>query len=75
MDDLIITAKSVPEGRWILEDLVELTDWARIKFKPEMSRSVVLGKGIHSGPVPIQDQNHHNPSGPRETSEELGKVV
>ena len=28
VDDLTITAKSVPEGRWILEDSVELTDWA-----------------------------------------------
>lgn len=45
MDDLTITAKSVPEGRWILEDLVELTDWARMDFKPEKSRSLVLRKG------------------------------
>lgn len=45
MDDLTITAKSVPEGRWILEDLVELTEWARMGFKPEKSRSLVLRKG------------------------------
>lgn len=45
MDDLTIPAKTIPEGRWILEDLVELTDWARIEFKPEMSRSLVLRKG------------------------------
>ncbi|KAK0135473.1 hypothetical protein N1851_028684 [Merluccius polli] len=42
MDDLTITAKSVPEGRWILEDLVKLTDWARMEFKSAKSRSLVL---------------------------------
>ncbi|KAK0155383.1 hypothetical protein N1851_002288 [Merluccius polli] len=45
MDDLTITAKSVPKGRWILEDLVELTDWARMEFKPAKSRSLVLRRG------------------------------
>lgn len=34
MDDLTITARSVTEGRWILEDLVELTKAARMEFKP-----------------------------------------
>ena len=33
MDNLTITAKSIPEERWILEDLVELTNWARMEFK------------------------------------------
>ncbi|KAK0143400.1 hypothetical protein N1851_018471 [Merluccius polli] len=45
MDDLTITAKSVLEGRWILEYLVELTDWARMEFKPGKSRSLVLRRG------------------------------
>ena len=45
MDDLTITARSVPEGRWILEDLIELTNWARMEFKPAKSRSLVLKKG------------------------------
>ncbi len=40
MDDLTITA--VPEGRWILEDMVELTTAARMEFKPSQSRSLVL---------------------------------
>ncbi len=50
MDDLTITAKSVPEGRWILDDLVELNDWTRIQFKSEKSRRLVLRKGR------VQDQ-------------------
>lgn len=45
MDDLAITAKSVPERRWILEDLIKLTNWARMEFKLAKSRSLVLKKG------------------------------
>ncbi|KAK0153078.1 putative ferric-chelate reductase 1 [Merluccius polli] len=45
MDDLTITAKSVPQGRWILDDLVELTNWARMEIKPAKSRSLILMRG------------------------------
>ncbi|KAG1953648.1 hypothetical protein F2P79_009189 [Pimephales promelas] len=45
MDDLTITARSVPEGRWILEDLVELATAAKMEFKPSKSRSLVLKRG------------------------------
>ena len=45
MDDLVITAKSAPEGRWMLEDLTELAQCAGMDFKPEKSRSLVLMKG------------------------------
>ena len=45
MDDMTVTAKSVPEGRWMLEDLSSLIKWARMKFKPTKSRSLVLKKG------------------------------
>lgn len=63
MDDVTITAKSVLEGRWILEDLEELTKWSRIEFKPE--------KGKCPGMVPIQDWRGDHPHrqdgyGPRE---------
>lgn len=44
MDDLI-TARSVPEGRWILEDLIKRTSWAKMEFKPAKSRSLVLKRG------------------------------
>jgi serine protease inhibitor len=42
MDGLTITAKVVIKGRWMLEDLEQ---WAKIKFKPARSRSLVLEKG------------------------------
>ena len=69
MDDLTITAKSVPKERWILEDLVELTDWARMEFKPEKSRSLVLRRARVQN---RSDQSGHHLNGPRETGEELG---
>lgn len=34
----------------------ELTDWARREVKPEKSRSLLLRKKAHPGPVPFQDQ-------------------
>ena len=40
-----MTAKSVLEGKWVLQDLGELIDWASMKFKPSKSRSLILKKG------------------------------
>jgi hypothetical protein len=45
MDDMTITAKSVTEGRWMLEDLQKMINWARMEFKPAKSRSLVLRRG------------------------------
>ncbi|XP_052218246.1 uncharacterized protein LOC127835860 [Dreissena polymorpha] len=45
MDDMTITAKSYVEERWMLQDIGELIEWARMKFKPQKSRSMVLRKG------------------------------
>lgn len=40
-----MTGCIISEGRWILEDLVELTKAARMEFKPSKSRSLVLKRG------------------------------
>ena len=40
MDDMTITAKSIVEGRWMLEDLEKLFTLARMRFKPTKSRSL-----------------------------------
>ena len=45
MDDLTITTKSVIECRWMLEETQDLIEWARMKFKPEKSRSLVWKNG------------------------------
>lgn len=42
VDDLTITAKSFPEGCWILENLCKIIAGARMEFKPSQSRSLVL---------------------------------
>ena len=70
MDDLTITAKSGPEGRWILEDLVELTDWARMDFIPAKSKSLVLRRGPWLGFALRSERTSSH--GPRETEKELG---
>ncbi len=45
MDDLTVTAASVPGCRWLLQGLQRLILWARMSFKPAKSRSLVLKKG------------------------------
>ena len=45
MDDMTITTSSVTGSRWVLQGLGKLIAWARMKFKPAKSRSVVLLKG------------------------------
>ena len=45
MDDLTITTRTVIECRWMLEETQDLIQWARMKFKPEKSRSLVLKSG------------------------------
>nr|AAN12398.1 polyprotein [Tetraodon nigroviridis] len=45
MDDLTVTTTSVPGCRWILQGLERLMTWARMRFKPGKSRSLVLKAG------------------------------
>ena len=45
MDDLTVTTASVTGCRWIVRGLEKHITWARMKFKPSKSRSVVLKRG------------------------------
>ena len=45
MDDCTLLNSSTAETQCILERLIVLIDWARMKFKPKKSRSLVLSKG------------------------------
>ena len=45
VDDMTLIAKSAIEARWTLEELADLVKWARMRFKPSKSRSMVLNKG------------------------------
>ena len=45
MDDLTITTSTHVQDRWILIALEETATWARMTFKPNKSRSLVIKKG------------------------------
>lgn len=45
MDDLTVTIRSVPEGRWLLQGLEKLISWVKMSFKPSKFRAMVLKKG------------------------------
>ncbi|XP_054626149.1 uncharacterized protein LOC129178189 [Dunckerocampus dactyliophorus] len=45
MDDLTVMTLSVPGCQWILKGLEKLVGWARMRFKPDKSRLMVLRKG------------------------------
>ncbi len=45
MDDLTITTTTHVEARWVLTVLDHMATWARMKFKPKKSRSLVIRNG------------------------------
>ena len=45
MDDITICTEGAAGARWILRSLEKLVSWARMKFKPKKSRSLVIKKG------------------------------
>ena len=45
MDDITVTTSSVIGCKWIVRGLEKLIVWARMRFKPGKSRSLVLQKG------------------------------
>ncbi|XP_063427466.1 uncharacterized protein LOC134710973 [Mytilus trossulus] len=45
MDDMTISTKTVIEARWTLRELDKMITWARMKVKPNKSRSLVVNNG------------------------------
>ena len=45
MDDMTVTARTVIESRWMLEDQYRVLTWARMSFKQAKSQSLVRKKG------------------------------
>ncbi|XP_032371806.1 uncharacterized protein LOC116689383 [Etheostoma spectabile] len=45
MDDLTVTTSTHVEARWVLTALDHMATWARMKFKPKKSRSMVIRNG------------------------------
>ncbi|XP_052224110.1 uncharacterized protein LOC127839765 [Dreissena polymorpha] len=45
MDDMTVTTETDIQARWVLAALDEMATWARMRFKPGKSRSLVVRKG------------------------------
>ena len=45
MDDITVMTPSVIGTRWVLGGLEKMTRWARLRFKPQKSRSLTIVKG------------------------------
>ncbi|XP_052271350.1 uncharacterized protein LOC127872054 [Dreissena polymorpha] len=62
MDDLTVTTATHVQARWVLRALNETVTWARMKFKPKKSRSLVIKKGKVTQRFTLQVQSEDIPS-------------
>lgn len=74
MDDLTVMTESVPGGRWILKGFEKLVEWARMRFKPAKSRSIVLRKGKVEDKFQFYISGTAIPTITEKPVESLGKV-
>ena len=61
IDDLILTTSSHIQARWMLTALTVVATWARMKFKPAKSRSLVIKKGMTTERFKLHIQNEEIP--------------
>ncbi|XP_057673103.1 uncharacterized protein LOC130904394 [Corythoichthys intestinalis] len=62
MDDLTVTTSTHVQARWILRALEDVATWARMKFKPKKSRSMVIRNGKVTSKFQLQVQGETIPS-------------
>ncbi|XP_052268662.1 uncharacterized protein LOC127870041 [Dreissena polymorpha] len=62
MDDLTITTTTHVQARWVLTALQDTVTWARMKFKPKKSRSLIIKKGKVTKRFTLQVQGEDIPS-------------
>ncbi|XP_052234917.1 uncharacterized protein LOC127847189 [Dreissena polymorpha] len=62
MDDLTVIKTTHVQARWVLRALDETVTWARMKFKPKKSRSLVIKKGKVTQRFTLQVQSEDIPS-------------
>ena len=74
MDDLTVTTASVQGGRWLLKGLDVVMTWARMRFKPAKSRSLVLKKGKVNDGFRFSVDNTAIPSISEKPVKSLGKT-
>ena len=74
IDDLQVTTESVQGCRWILKGLETMVKWARMHFKPEKSRSMVLKKGKVEEKIRFAIEGKPIPTITEKPVKSLGKV-
>lgn len=58
MDDLTITTLSHIQARWVLKVLNDVAKWARMKFKPRKSKSMVSKDGkVKKQSIRVQEED------------------
>lgn len=62
MDDLTVTTQTHIQARWVLKALEEAATWARMKFKPKKSRSLIIKRGSVTRRFNLQVQGEDIPS-------------
>ncbi|XP_052223903.1 uncharacterized protein LOC127839559 [Dreissena polymorpha] len=62
MNDLTITTTTHVQARWVLTALQDTVTWARMKFKPKKSRSLIIKKGKVTKQFTQQVQGEDIPS-------------
>ena len=73
MDDLTIFTESHIQARWILQALEDTVSWARMKFKPNKSRCLIIRKGQVTDKFPLRIQEEVIPSLKKHPIKCLGK--
>ena len=62
IDDLTISTESHIQARWILQSLEDTVSWARMKFKPNTSRCLIIRKGQVTDKFALRIQEEVIPS-------------
>ena len=60
VDDMTLITKSAIEARWTLEELIEMIDWARMRFKPSKHHDPQERQSRRANEVQNRRRNHSN---------------
>lgn len=69
----LTSPKEVKEAKWIRNELDDVAAWARIRFKPRNSRSIVIRNGQVTSKLQLQVQKGVIPSTEEDPVKSLGK--
>ena len=75
MDDLTISTANHNQVRWILQSLEDTVYWARMKFKPNKSRCLIIKKRQVTDKFPLRIQEEVIPSVKKHPIKYLGGLM